>query len=428
MAMQRNYFTVLFFLKKSKLLKNGEAPICMRITINGKRAEIQIKRGIDVAKWNAQKECAIGKERKYQEINHYLDTIRTKILQIHRELEQDGKPITADIIKNIYYGGHSTPKMLLEVFQEHNLEYRELMNKEYAEGTVLRYERTARYLKEFISEQYNLTDIPLKSINYEFITKFEHFIKIQKNCAQNATVKYLKNLKKIIKTALIKKWITDDPFAEIHFKQTKCNREFLNETEIRKIINKDFDIQRLQTVRDIFIFCCFTGLAFTDVKNLKKEHLVQADNGEWWIRKAREKTDNMCDIPLLDIPRLILEKYQSNPICNEKGLLLPVPSNQRMNSYLKEIADVGLLLPVPSNQRMNSYLKEIADVCGIQKNLSTHIARHTFASLAIANKVSLESIAKMLGHTDIRTTRIYAKIMNSTIANEMKVLQNKFAI
>lgn len=154
------------------------------------------------------------------------------------------------------------------------------------------------------------------------------------------------------------------------------------------------------------LLSCFTGLAFTDVKNLKKEHLVQADNGEWWIRKAREKTDNMCGIPLLDIPRLILEKYQSNPICNEKGLLLPVPSNQRMNSYLKEIADV----------------------CGIQKNLSTHIARHTFASLAIANKVSLESIAKMLGHTDIRTTRIYAKIMNSTIANEMKVLQNKFAI
>jgi hypothetical protein len=265
MAMQRNYFTVLFFLKKSKLLKNGEAPICMRITINGKRAEVQIKRSIDVTKWNTQKECAIGREKKYQEINHYLDTIRTKILQIHRELEQDGKPITADIIKNIYYGEHSTPKMLLEVFQEHNSEYRELMNKEYAEGTVLRYERTARYLKEFISEQYKLADIPLKSINYEFITKFEHFIKIQKNCAQNATVKYLKNLKKIIKTALIKKWITDDPFAEIHFKQTKCNREFLNEMELRKIINKDFDIQRLQTVRDIFIFCCFPVCRFDGV-------------------------------------------------------------------------------------------------------------------------------------------------------------------
>ena len=274
MAMQRNYFTVLFFLKKSKLLKNGEAPICMRITINGKRAEVQIKRSIDVTKWNTQKECAIGREKKYQEINHYLDTIRTKILQIHRELEQDGKPITADIIKNIYYGEHS---------------------KEYAEGTVLRYERTARYLKEFISEQYKLADIPLKSINYEFITKFEHFIKIQKNCAQNATVKYLKNLKKIIKTALIKKWITDDPFAEIHFKQTKCNREFLNEMELRKIINKeflnemelrkiinkDFDIQRLQTVRDIFIFCCFTFLALIHnqlIMNYLKQATIEVGN------------------------------------------------------------------------------------------------------------------------------------------------------
>ena len=277
------------------------------------------------------------------------------------------------------------------------------MNKEYAEGTVLRYERTARYLKEFISEQYKLADIPLKSINYEFITKFEHFIKIQKNCAQNATVKYLKNLKKIIKTALIKKWITDDPFAEIHFKQTKCNREFLNEMELRKIINKDFDIQRLQTVRDIFIFCCFTGLAFTDVKNLKKEHLVQADNGEWWIRKAREKIDNMCDIPLLDIPRLILEKYQSNPICNEKGLLLPVPSNQRMNSYLKEIADV----------------------CGIQKNLSTHIARHTCATLLIHQGVPITTVQKLLGHTSVKTTEIYSEILADTIVRDLKLIKRR---
>lgn len=252
----------------------------------------------------------------------------------------------------------------------------------------------------------NCADIPLKSINYEFITKFEHFIKTQKGCAQNATVKYLKNLKKITKTAILKKWISEDPFADIHFKQTKTNRDFLNESELRRIIAKDIDIERLQTVRDIFIFCSFTGLAFTDVKHLKAEHIVQADDGRWWIRKAREKTDNMCDIPLLDIPRLILEKYKSRPDYSERGFLLPVPSNQRMNGYLKEIADI----------------------CHIKKKLSTHLARHTFASLAIANKVSLESIAKMLGHTDIRTTRIYAKIMNSTIAFEMQTLQDKFAL
>ena len=162
MAMQRNYFTVLFFLKKSKLLKNGEAPICMRITINGKRAEVQIKRSIDVTKWNTQKECAIGREKKYQEINHYLDTIRTKILQIHRELEQDGKPITADIIKNIYYGEHSTPKMLLEVFQEHNSEYRELMNTQFGisgineQGICRRYCTSIRTYSKIFEGVYQL--------------------------------------------------------------------------------------------------------------------------------------------------------------------------------------------------------------------------------------------------------------------------------
>lgn len=406
MAMKKTTFAVNFFLKKSKLLKNGEAPICMRITVNGKRAEVQIKRSIEIEKWNSSKGCAIGKDKKHQEINLYLDTVRNKVFQIHRQMEADGKPITADTIKNIYYGGHETPKMLIETFNEHNLEYRELMNKEYAEGTVLRYERTVRYLKEYLREQYHTEDIPLKSIDYEFISKFEHFIKTNKGCAQNATVKYLKNLKKITRTALIKKWISEDPFAEIRFKQTKANRDFLNETELRLILCKDIEVERLQTVRDIFIFCCLTGLSFTDVKNLKEEHLVQDNDGNWWIRKTREKTDNMCDIPLLDIPKLILDKYKSNPICTERGVLLPVPTNQRMNGYLKEIADI----------------------CNIKKNLSTHIARHTFASIAISNQVSIESVARMLGHTDIRTTKIYAKIMNSTIGHEMQVMKNKFAL
>lgn len=406
MAMQRNYFTVLFFLKKSKLLKNGEAPICMRITVNGKRAEIQIKRSVEIEKWNSGKECAIGKDRKHMELNHYLETVRTKVLQIHRELEQDGKPITADILKCLYYGEGDSPKMLIETFNEHNKQYRELMGKDYVKGTVLRYERTARYLKEFIREQFNTGDIPLKNINYDFITRFEHFIKVEKKCAQNATVKYLKNLKKITKLALVNKWITEDPFMEIHFKQTKCNRAFLTEEELQAIIRKDFDIQRLATVRDIFVFCAFTGLAFTDVLHLKPEHITMDTNGEYWIRKAREKTDNMCDVPLLDIPRMIMEKYKSHPDCIRKGVILPVPSNQRMNSYLKEIADV----------------------CGIDKPLSTHIARHTFATIALANKVSIESIAKMLGHTDIRTTKIYAKIMDRTISSEMQTMRQKFAL
>lgn len=399
--MQRNYFTILFFIKKSKLLKNGEAPICMRITVNGQRAEIQIKRSVEVSKWNSQKECTAGKDRKAMELNHYLDTVRTKVLKIHRELEQDGKPITADILKRRYYGEGDSPKMLLEVFREHNRKYRELMGKDYVAGTVLRYERTARYLEELLQKEYGMNDIPLKEINHEFITKFEHYVKTEKSCAQNAAVKYLKNLKKIIKAALVNKWITDDPFLEIHFKQTRTNRAFLTEEELGILLKKEFTIPRLQTVRDIFVFCALTGLAFTDVQHLRHDHIIKDGNGEYWIRKAREKTDNMCDIPLLDIPRMILEKYKGHPECMKKGVLLPVPSNQRMNSYLKEIADT----------------------CGITKPLSTQKERHSCAtSVLLANGVPIETVSKILGHTNIRTTQIYARITDLKISNDMEML------
>lgn len=404
--MDRNYFSILFFIKKSKLLKNGEAPICLRITINGQRAEVQIKRSVEVSLWNSNKECAIGKERKHQELNHYLETVRTKVLRIHRELEQDGKPITAEILKRHFYGEGESPKMLLEVFREHNKKYRELLDKDVVLGTVLRYERTVRYLEEFMKEKYRFSDIPLKNINQEFVKEFEHFIKTEKDCAQNATVKYLKNLKKIIRNALVNKWMDDDPFVEIRFHQTASNREFLTEEELNKLIEKEFTILRMEVVRDIFVFCSLTGLAFTDVQHLKPEHIFRNMDGSYWIRKTREKTDNMCNIPLLDLPMKLIHKYQNHPECVRKGVVMPVPCNQRMNSYLKEIADI----------------------CGIQKTLSTHIARHTFACLAIANKVSTESIAKMLGHTDIRTTKIYARVLDRTVSDEMQILRGKFAV
>lgn len=406
MSMERNYFSVLFYIKKAKLLKNGEAPICLRITVNGKRAEIQIKRSVEIDKWNTRRECAIGKDRKYLELNHYLETVRTRVLRIHRELEQDDKPITAEILKKLFYGEKQTPKMLLEVFKEHNAKYRELIGKDVVKATVLRYERTVRYLEEFLKKEYRLNDIPLCNINREFISNFEFFIKTEKSCAQNTTVKYLKNLKKIITLALTNKWMTDNPFFGVRFKQTQSNREFLSEEELHIIMEKEFNIPRLEIVRDIFVFCCLSGLAFTDIKHLRPGHITKDPNGEDWIRKPREKTNNMCHIPLLDIPALIAEKYKNNPICVQKNMVLPVPCNQRMNSYLKEIADM----------------------CGITKKLTTHVARHTFACIALANKVSMETIARMLGHSDIRTTKIYAKVLDTTVSKEMEVMKHKFAI
>lgn len=384
--MERNYFSILFFIKRTKLLKNGEAPICLRITVNGKRAEVQIKRSVEVNKWNNQKECAIGRDNKTLELNHYLETVRTKILRIHRQLEQDNKPITAEILKCHYYGESETPKMLLEVFKEHNQKCSELIGKDYVRATVMYYERTARYLSEFIKQNHRLSDIPLKDIDYNFIQAFEHFVKTVKNCQQNATVKHLKNFKRIIRIALLNHWIISDPFAEIHFKQTPTNRDFLLEEELQLILRKQFNIPRLETVKDIFIFCLITGLAFTDVQHLTPEHILCDNKGEYWIRKPREKTTNMCNIPLLEIPLKLIDKYKHHPECERKNIVFPVPSNQRMNSYLKEIADL----------------------CGIKKNLSTHVARHSFTCIALANKVSMESIAKMLGHSNIKTTKIYA--------------------
>lgn len=397
--MDRNYFSILFFIKKSKLLKNGEAPICLRITINGQRAEVQIKRSVEVSLWNSNKECAIGKERKHQELNHYLETVRTKVLRIHRELEQDGKPITAEILKRHFYGEGESPKMLLEVFREHNKKYRELLDKDVVLGTVLRYERTVRYLEEFMKEKYRFSDIPLKNINQEFVKEFEHFIKTEKDCAQNATVKYLKNLKKIIRNALVNKWMDDDPFVEIRFHQTASNREFLTEEELNKLIEKEFTILRMEVVRDIFVFCSLTGLAFTDVQHLKPEHIFRDMDGSYWIRKTREKTDNMCNIPLLDLPMKLIHKYQNHPECVRKGVVMPVPCNQRMNSYLKEIADI----------------------CGIQKTLSTHSARHSYAtSICLANGVSMENVAKMLGHADTSVTKHYARVLDQNIFKDMQ--------
>ena len=406
-AVKRNTLSVLFIIKKAKLLKNGEAPVCMRITVNKRVAEVMIKRSIPVDLWNQKKECSKGKDRVATELNHYINTVRAKVLQIHRELEIDNKTITADIIKDCFYGRDKVQRSLLEVYAEHNEKCRALIGKEYTESTVTKFDTSINHLKEYIRSCYHRDDIMLAELDGQFIRDFDFWLKTEKHCQNNSALKHLKNLKKVIRIALANDWIKKDPFYGIHFKQDEVNVEFLSREELDILMNKEFTIKRLEQVRDVFVFCCFTALAFVDVQQLSREHLIKDNNGALWIRKARQKTNQMCNIPVLFIPQRILRKYEDNAECIRKGVLLPVISNQRMNAYLKEIADL----------------------CGITKCLTTHVARHTAATVVfLANDVSMENVSKILGHSNIRMTQHYAKVLDSSIMREMVNVEKNFSI
>ena len=405
--MERKRFSVLFFIKRSKLLKNGEAPVRVRVTYDRLYVELQLKRSVKVPLWSQEKEKSTGKDRNSVELNHYIDALRVKFYQIYQDLELEGKIISARAIVNRYQGKDETFKTLYNVFKEHNDNCRKLIGTDYADITVRRYDNCLKYLMELVRRDYKVDDMLLREVNGELVRKFDLYLKTEKHCAQNTVIRYMKCFKKVINLAIANEWLTKNPFAGIKFHEVEVNKQFLSQAEINRIWQKEFKIERLELVRDVFIFCVYTGLAFIDVYNLRPEHVSEDSNGNLWIVKPREKTNNLCNIPLLSIPKQILEKYKDNPYCMDKGTLLPVPCNQKMNSYLKEIADL----------------------CGIKKNLTTHTARHSFASvIALANNVSLPNVAKMLGHSSTRMTQHYAKVLDQTILRDMQAVEKQLSV
>lgn len=406
MRNQRNSFSVLFFLVKTRLKKNGEAPIRMRITVKGQPADFVIKRSVPVQYWNQAKEKCTMNSKLGIEINHYLESVRARVMQIHRELEMDGKDITIDLVRDKYYGRDNESKTLVQIYEEHNRKCEALIGKDFAKSTVEKFNTSLLCLKEYIKYQYRKDDITLSELNNMFISDFEFYLKTQRNLQHNSSIKHLKNLKKILRIALSNDWIKKDPFVGIQFKHEQTSPEFLTMEELQSMIDKEISIPRLEIVRDVFVFCCFTGLAFIDVKLLTPEHLVKDNNGNVWIRKNREKTKNMCNIPVLSSAKQIIEKYSNNPQCMKNNVLLPVLSNQMMNSYLKELADI----------------------CGIQKKLTTHVARHTCATVVLlANGVSLENVAKILGHANTKMTQHYAKVLDSSILRDIENVERKIS-
>lgn len=405
--MERTTFGLLFYIRRDKTNKRGEAPVFMRLTINGERADASIKRFIEPHAWNSAKGKANEKCRGGKDLNLYLDAISANILQIQRDFELDKKEVSAQIILNRYLGKDQSDRhTLMEVFHAHNKKCRALIGINFAPDTVLRYETCLRLTEEFMRNTYKKEDCYLDEVTKQFVEEFEFYLKTVRKCCHNTTTKYLANFKKIVRIALANGWMKKDPFAQIRFHLDEVEREFLEKQELKTLLSKKISIPRLAQIRDIFCFCCFTGLAFSDVKQLKSEHLVTDINGMVWIRKTRQKTKNMCNIPLLDEANKILDRYKDHPYCQTQGVLLPVCSNQKMNMYLKELADI----------------------CGIRKNLSTHCARHTFATLTLASGATIDNVAKMLGHANVNMTRHYAKVLDSSIMRDMQIVAENMAL
>lgn len=405
--MERTTFSLLFYIRRDKLNKRGEAPVFMRLTINGERADASIKRFIEPHAWNSAKGKANEKCRGGKDLNLYLDAISANILQIQRDFELDKKEVSAQIILNRYLGKDQSDRhTLMEVFHAHNQKCRALIGINFAPDTVLRYETCLRLIEEFMRNTYKKEDCYLEEVTKQFVEEFEFYLKTVRKCCHNTTTKYLANFKKIVRIALANGWMKRDPFAQIRFHLDEVEREFLEKQELKTLLSKNISVPRLAQIRDIFCFCCFTGLAFSDVKQLKSEHLVTDINGMVWIRKTRQKTKNMCNIPLLDEANKILDRYKDHPYCQTQGVLLPVCSNQKMNMYLKELADI----------------------CGIRKNLSTHCARHTFATLTLASGATIDNVAKMLGHANVNMTRHYAKVLDSSIMRDMQIVAANMAL
>lgn len=403
---RRSTFSLMFYLKKTKLLKNGEAPICLRVTAKCQYAEIGIKRSIAVNLWDQKKECSKGKSYTDKELNHYLDTIKARVFQIQCELENEGRQATAKAIVNRYFGKDETGKTIVGIYEDHNRQCEKLIGIDFTQSTVDKFWTSLSHLKDYMKSCYGQDDMLLREIDNKFVKDFEVFLKTQRGCQHNSSIKHLKNLKKIVRIAQANDWIRNDPFFNTKFSYTDTNVEFLTQEELEILIKKDFTIPRLAQVRDIFVFCAFTGLAFIDVKQLAASHIIKDGKGNLWIDKNRQKTKVMCNIPLLPVALGILRKYKNHPDCIKAGVLLPVMSNQKMNAYLKEIADL----------------------CGINKNLSTHVARYTCATVVLlANGVTIENTAKILGHRKLSMTQHYAKVLDSSILRDMTSVTDNFA-
>lgn len=402
--MLENSFGLTFFLKKST--KKNEKYVYLRITVDGIPKEVSTKHKWSPERWNQKSERAVGIKEDAKTLNFYIETLQVKIQQFKNDLILNDETITSQKIMDFVKGKSPSTAKLLEEFQKHNDEMLALVPKEYAKGTHERFVTARSHVQDFIRFKYNLDDIEFRELNYEFVKDYEFYLKTVRQISNNTALKYISNLKKIILRAIARDIIPSDPFKLFKGRKTKTNKKPLTKQDLERIENYEFATARLAEVRDIFIFQCYTGLAYIDVFNLKKTDIKKGYDNELWIMTARQKTDSETNVPLLPKALEIMQRYSTHPVCIERGSVLPVKSNQKMNAYLKEIADLT----------------------GVECELNTHKARRTFAStVTLANNVPIHVVKVMLGHHSVQQTEEYAMTEQQSVGREMKQLQERLS-
>jgi len=393
-----------FFLKSPKNKAIYLRVIYVRITVDGVPKETSTKRKWDYRRWDDALDRASGTKEDARSLNFYLDSLETKINNYKTTLINEGKIITAQQLIDFVKGKTISRVKLLEEFQKHNVEMYALVPKDYAEGTWKRFVTTRSHLQEYIRFKYKREDLEFRELNYEFIKDFEFYLKTVRKCANNTAIKYIGNFKKIVLRAIALEVISKDPFKLYKGKLTKLRKKPLTRAELKRIEDKIFLTDRLITIRDIFIFQCYTGLAYIDAYQLKWSDIKEGNDGKMWIMSNRKKTGSITDIPLLPKAIEIINKYRNDPTCVKRGSVLPVRSNQKMNEYLKEIAIL----------------------CNINDQLNTHKARRTFAStVALANGVPIHIVKSLLGHYSVTQTEDYAITEQESISREMEGLKER---
>lgn len=397
-------FSILIWINSSRA-KNNQAELYARITVNSKRANISLKKKTDINSWDKTKSRVRGNTNNARIINQYIEQTKAAIFQVYQELKSESRLLTSQLIKARFLGTDQKKQSIQSVIKYHNEHLAHKLHKD----TLRSYMTSQRYLLEFIKKEYKTSDVYLENLNYQFIIGFENFLrsyvcsKSLRTIGNNTTIKHIKRLRKMMNMAIALEWIHKDPFIKFKAKLEKKEREFLTQHELELLEEYESTIVRLDLVKDLFLFSCYTGIAYIDIMQLTYENILKGIDGNLWIDITRVKTKTSVRLPLLETPKNIVLKYKTD----------------------LRAQSINKVFPKISNQKLNSYLKEIADLCGIKKNLTFHMARHTFATtVTLTNGVPIESVSKMLGHTKLTTTQIYARVIERKVSDDMNQLRS----